>query len=479
MAIIDFLSTILWSHLLIYTLIPIGLYFTYKLRFAQFTNLGHMLTLIQEKVVSKDPNVKPVSAFGAFSISSASRVGTGNLAGVAIAIFLGGAGAIFWMWMIALIGAASSLIENTLAQAYKVKSEDGTYRGGPAYYMAQGLGSKKMALVFSILITISFGLVFNSVQANTIASAFHGVFEINVMLVASVLGVATAAVIFGGLKRIVQLTQVLFPVMAILYLVATFFIIVMNVDQIVPMFGHIFESAFGFEQASSGAFGFMVMQGIKRGLFSNEAGMGSTPNAGATAEVSHPVKQGLIQTLGVFVDTLLISTATAFVILLTQVGAGDSSLTGIQLTQMALVSSFGDAGGVFLAILVLLFSFSSIVGNYYYGESNIEYLTDSKLVLNGFRIAVVFMVVFGTLASLNIVWNLADVFMGFMALLNMIAIFMLRKVAFKLFEDYEAQRKAGKNPIFHKDAIGELKDVECWDNDHNFLHLKAHSEMQK
>jgi len=430
-----------------------------------------MFKLIGEGVVSTDKDTKHISAFGAFSISSASRVGTGNLAGVAIAIVMGGAGAVFWMWIIALVGAASSMVENTLAQAYKLKNDDGTYRGGPAYYMKQGLGSKAMGLSFSILITICFGLVFNSVQANTISQAFHGAFNIEPLFVGVFLSIATALIIFGGLKRIVSFTQIIFPAMAGLYLIAAFGVILMNLGEMPSVFSHIFAQAFGIEQAATGAFAFMVMQGIKRGLFSNEAGMGSTPNAGATAEVSHPVKQGFIQTLGVFVDTLIISTATAFVILVTQVHKTDADLNGIQLTQMAMNNTFGENGSIFVAIIVLLFSFSSIVGNYYYGESNIEYMSDSKLVLNAFRVLVVFMVMFGSLASLQIVWNLADIFMGLMALLNLTALVLLRKVAFKLFDDYMQQLKEGKNPIFHKDSIEELKDVQCWDNEHNFLHL--------
>jgi len=468
---IDFVSNALWSYFLIYTLVPIGLFFTIKLGFAQFTYLKHMVKLLGEGVVSTDKDAKHISSFGAFTISSASRVGTGNLAGVAIAIYMGGAGAVFWMWVLALVGAASSLVENTLAQAYKKSNGDGTYRGGPAYYMEQGVGSKWMGLAFSILITISFGLIFNSVQSNTISHAFESALHIDPVIVAVTLSIATGFIIFGGLRRIVSFTQMIFPAMAGLYLLAAAVVILMNIGELPAVFAHIFSQAFGMEQAATGTFAFMVMQGIKRGLFSNEAGMGSTPNAGATAEVSHPVKQGFIQTLGVFVDTLVISTATAFVILITHTQNAAEGLNGIQLTQMAMNNAFGDSGTLFVAFIVLLFSFSSIIGNYYYGESNIEYLTSSKLALNIFRILVIFMVVFGSLASLQVVWNLADIFMGLMAVLNMAALLLLRKVAFKLFNDYKKQLKEGKNPIFHKSSISELKRVECWDDEHNFLHL--------
>jgi AGCS family alanine or glycine:cation symporter len=335
-----------------------------------------------------------------------------------------------------------------------------------------------MGLSFSILITISFGLIFNSVQSNTIAHAFEGSLNIDPLVISAALALFTGFIIFGGLKRIVTFTQMIFPAMAGIYLVAALIVILMNIGEIPSVFAHIFSQAFGMEQAATGTFAFMVMQGIKRGLFSNEAGMGSTPNAGATAEVSHPVKQGFIQTLGVFVDTLIISTATAFVILVTNTQNSAEGLNGIQLTQMAMNNSFGEGGSLFVTFIVLLFSFSSIIGNYYYGESNIEYMTSSKLALNIFRVLVIFMVVFGSLASLQIVWNLADIFMGLMAALNMLALILLRKVAFKLFADYMKQLKEGRNPIFHKSSIAELNHVECWDNDHNFLHL-AHQNKFK
>lgn len=429
---IAWVSNALWSYLLIYTLIPVGLYFTIKLGFAQFLHIKHMLKLITEGVVSTDKDGKSISSFG----------------------------------------AASSMIENTLAQAYKLKNGDGTYRGGPAYYMQQGLGSKAMGVAFSILITISFGLIFNSVQANTIVQAFGGAFKINPLLLSLALATVTGIIIFGGLKRIVSFTQVIFPAMAGVYLLVAFIVVGAHITEMPSVFKHIFAQAFGFEQVASGGFAFMVMQGIKRGLFSNEAGMGSTPNAGATAEVSHPVKQGYIQTLGVFVDTLIISTATAFVILASNVHVKGSDINGIQLTQLAVSSIFGNWGDVFIAFIVLLFSFSLIIGNYYYGESNIEYMSNSKLMLNIFRVLVIFMVVVGGLAKLQNIWNLADIFMGLMALMNIVALVALRDVAFKLYKDYRKQLKEGKDPVFHKHTIPELESVECWDDDHKKFYIK-------
>jgi len=344
--------------------------------------------------------------------------------------------------------------------------------------MQQGMGSKGMGIAFSILITISFGLIFNSVQANTIVHAFDGAFTVNPLIISVVLAAVTGVIIFGGLKRIVSFTQVIFPAMAGIYLLAAFIVVGMHITELPAVFGHIFAQAFGFEQAASGGFAFMVMQGIKRGLFSNEAGMGSTPNAGATAEVSHPVKQGYIQTLGVFVDTLIISTATAFVILATNVHVEGSDVNGIQLTQLAISSAFGQWGNIFVAFIVLLFSFSSIIGNYYYGESNIEYMSsDSRLALNIFRALVIFMVIVGGLAKLDNIWNLADIFMGLMALMNIVALLALRKVAFKLYRNYREQIKAGKNPVFHREDIPELRDVECWDEGHKERYLKFYERV--
>ncbi len=468
-SIVDSLSGILWGYVLIYVLIGVGLYFSYKIKFIQFRYIKHMIKLLIEGTETKNGENK-ISSFQAFAISSASRVGTGNLAGVAMAIYLGGAGSVFWMWILALVGAASSMIENTLAQAYKVKNEDGTFRGGPAYYMEQGLGSKKMGVLFSILIIVSFGLVFNSVQANTISNAFNAAFGLDHNVVGIGLVIVSGIVIFGGLKRIADVAQIIFPFMAIAYVGIAIFVTLVNIDQIPAMFGHIFAQAFGIEQAGSGALGYMIMQGIKRGLFSNEAGMGSTPNAGATADVSHPVKQGFIQTLGVFVDTLIICSATAFLVLVTG-ATSQADLNGIQLTQYAVSTVLGQNGSIFIALTVLLFSFTSIIGNYYYGETNIAFITKNKLFLNIFRAFVLFMVMFGSVAKLSVVWNLADLFMALMALLNIIAIFMLSKIAYALFDDYTTQLKEGKNPVFHKSKIPELKDVECWDNDDNFLKI--------
>ncbi len=454
----------IWTYILIAMLIAIGLYFTFRTKFVQFSNIKEMFKLLGEGTSSKDKAKGQVSSFQAFCIGTASRVGTGNLAGVASAIAIGGPGAVFWMWLIALIGSASAFIESTLAQIYKVKDGD-NFRGGPAYYMEKGLKQKWMGIAFSVLIIICFGFAFNSVQSNTITAAFNSTFNANKLIIGIILTVLTLIIIFGGVNRIAKISSILVPIMAVAYIVIALFIIIMNFNQIPSLFKTIFENAFGLKQVVGGGIGAALLQGIKRGLFSNEAGMGSAPNAAATATVSHPVKQGLIQTLGVFTDTLIICTSTAFIILLS--GAPlDGSVKGIELTQMALVSQVGSWGGTFISICILLFAFSSIIGNYYYGETNIQFITENKVVLYGYRILVAAMVLFGSIASMDLVWNIADVFMGLMAILNLIAIVLLSKIAIKALQDYTAQKKAGKDPVFYASSIPELGDeVEEWRED--------------
>lgn len=453
------MNTFLWSYILIIMLIGLGLYFTIGTKFVQFRYIGEMFRLLGEGARSDKEG--GISSFQAFCISTASRVGTGNLAGVAIAITTGGPGAVFWMWLIALIGSASAFMESVLAQIYKVKDGD-TFRGGPAYYMEKALNARWMGITFAVLITVSFGLAFNSVQANTIASSFNATFGIDKGIIAGVLAVVTAIVIFGGLKRIAKISEVIVPVMAGIYILLAVISMVIYFKELPGVFGLIFESAFGLKEAAGGALGAAIMNGVKRGLFSNEAGMGSAPNAAATADVSHPVKQALIQSLGVFVDTLIICSSTAFIILLS--GMYTSTETdGIVLTQEALQTTYGSWAGIFLSIIVLMFAFSSIAGNYYYGQSNIEFIGNNKFFLTAYRIAVVAMVAFGAVASLEFVWSLADLFMGLMAIINLIAVTLLSKIAFAALQDYHKQRASGKDPVFYADSIEGLKNIEAWE----------------
>ncbi|MBO0544129.1 alanine:cation symporter family protein [Clostridium botulinum] len=461
---ISVLNNYLWSYILIALLITLGLFFSFKSKFVQIRYFKEMFRLLGEGASKsgreKHKGKKGVSSFQAFCISTASRVGTGNLAGVAIAIASGGPGAVFWMWLIALIGGASSFVESTLAQIYKVEDEHG-FRGGPAYYMEKALNKKWMGIIFSILITISYGLVFNSVQANTISLAFEQAFGVNTLIIGLILAVLTSLIIFGGVKRIARVTEIIVPIMAITYVIVALFVIFRNIGTIPSIFSLIIENAFGIKQVVGGGLGAAVLMGVKRGLFSNEAGMGSAPNAAATANVTHPAKQGLIQTLGVFTDTILICSATSFIVLISG-SYLKSDLTGIQLTQTALSSQVGSWGNTFIAICIFLFAFSSVIGNYYYGETNIEFLKGSKTSLFLYRICVIGMVIFGSIAKIQIVWDMADLFMGFMAIINLIAITMLSKIAFAALKDYDRQKKQGIEPVFYADSIEGLNNIECW-----------------
>ncbi|ENK1243253.1 alanine:cation symporter family protein [Clostridium botulinum] len=461
---ISVLNNYLWSYILIALLIILGLFFSFKSKFVQIRYFKEMFRLLGEGASKsgreKHKGEKGVSSFQAFCISTASRVGTGNLAGVAIAIASGGPGAVFWMWVIAIIGGASSFVESTLAQIYKVEDEHG-FRGGPAYYMEKALNKKWMGIIFSILITISYGLVFNSVQANTISLAFEQAFGINTLIIGLILAVLTSLIIFGGVKRIARAAEIIVPIMAITYVIVALFVILKNISSIPSIFSLILENAFGIKQVVGGGLGAAVLMGIKRGLFSNEAGMGSAPNAAATANVTHPAKQGLIQTLGVFTDTILICSATSFIVLISG-SYLKNDLTGIQLTQTALSSQVGSWGNTFIAICIFLFAFSSVIGNYYYGETNIEFLKGSKTSLFLYRLCVIGMVLFGCVAKIQIVWDMADLFMGFMAIINLIAISMLSKIAFAALKDYDRQKKQGIEPVFFADSIEGLSNIECW-----------------
>lgn len=451
-------NDLLWSYVLVYVLLGVGIWFTIRTRFVQVRLFGEMFRLITEKKDNKDG----ISPFQAFAISAASRVGTGNVTGVALAIGIGGPGAVFWMWMVALVGMATAFIESTLAQVYKVKDGD-TFRGGPAYYMEKALGNRPMGIVFAILLTLSFGFIFNAVQANTIKESFSSVFAIPDWAVGLLLIGLSAVVIFGGVRRIASVTQFLVPIMAVIYLVVVLVVLVLNLDEVPAMFSLIISEAFGLREATGGAVGAAIMQGVRRGLFSNEAGMGSVPNAAATASVSHPAKQGLVQSLGVFFDTIIICSATAFMIILA--GVYDTAeQEGIVLTQASLDALVGSWAPYFIAVSIFFFAFSSILGNYYYGESNIEFINANRKWLTVYRFGVLGMVMFGSLTQVQLVWNMADLFMGTMAIINLIAILLLGKVAYKVLGDFMAQRRQGLNPEFHASSVPGLKGAECWED---------------
>lgn len=450
----------LWSYILLALLIGCALYFTLRSRGVQFRMIGEMFRLLGDSS-GRYGGQKHISSFQAFAVSVATRVGTGNLAGVATAIAIGGPGAVFWMWIIALLGSASAFVESTLAQLFKQRGRH-SFIGGPAYYILKGLRQPWLAALFAVLISLTFGLSYNSIQSNTICSALNVAFGLNPTLVGIALALLSLVVIFGGIHRIAKVSSILVPVMAIGYLILALFVICRHLDLIPQVFTLIIKDAFGITQIAGGGIGATLMNGIKRGLFSNEAGEGSAPNVAATASTSHPVKQGLIQALGVFTDTLVVCSCTAFIILFSGVET-QGGLNGIALTQAALESEIGRFGSIFVAVAILLFAYSSIIGNYYYGAANIHFLTRKKWVITVYRLlSGGVMVIFGALASLDLVWSLGDLFMALLTACNLYAIARLSKYAFRLLDDYRAQKKAGKNPVFRRETLPEL-ELEGWD----------------
>lgn len=465
---VDAGNGIVWGFILLWPLLGIGLYFTVRSGFMQFRHFGHMFKLLKQSRQGADEGI---SSFQAFSTSLAARVGTGNMAGVAVAIYLGGPGAIFWMWMTALVGMATSFVESTLAQAYKINHKDDTFRGGPAYYIEKGLGQRWLGIVFAVSLIIAFGLAFNGVQSNSIASAMETAFGLDKNYVGVMIALVVAPIIFGGLRSVARVAEIVVPFMALGYLAVALVVVFMNVDQLPAAISMVFKSAFGLEQAAGGALGYAVMEavknGVKRGLFSNEAGMGSAPNAAATATTkpNHPATQGFVQMLGVFVDTIIICTATAAIILVSDQYAPGNGITGVELTQASLVSQVGEWGAQFVAIAITLFAFTSIIANYSYGEANIEYIFHSKLAINIYRVAVLAMVVYSASEPLSAVWNFADLSMGIMATINLIAIALLSEIAMTLLRDYEAQMKEGKEPKFDRKQFPKLDaqiDADVW-----------------
>ncbi|GGC68924.1 alanine/glycine:cation symporter family protein [Marinobacter halophilus] len=460
-AIVDFLNSILWGYVLVYGLLAVGVFFTIRLGFLQFVHFGEMVRAIRG---SRESDVHGISPFQALCTSLASRVGTGNLAGVAVALYLGGAGAIFWMWMVALVGMATGYAESTLAQLYKVRDGKGQYRGGPAVYIAKGLKAPWAAAIFAVCLIISFGLVFNAVQANSIADAMEGAFGTPKLGVGVVIAVLAGVVIFGGLRKIVRFAEFVVPFMAGAYVLLALVVMAMNITEVPGVLALIVKSAFGLEEAAGGAAGSVtaaMLNGIKRGLFSNEAGMGSAPNIAATSTPAphHPSSQGLVQAFGVFIDTIIICTATAVMILLAGVLEPGSGITGTQLTQQAMEVHLGDFGGYFIAIAILFFAFTSIVANYTYAENALVYLKGGNtLGLTILRLAALGMVVWGGYEAVITVFNAADASMGLMAAINLIAIVLLSGTVAKLTKDYLAQRKEGLVPQFKSKDYPELHE---------------------
>ena len=467
------INDFLWTYIIIVVLVGCGLWFTISTGLVQLRMLPEMVRLLAGDLGRRPSGRKAISSFQAFCVSTASRVGVGNIAGVAIAIVTGGPGAVFWMWVIAFIGTATGFVESTLAQIYKIPRGHGLFHGGPAYYIQNALGQPAVAKLFAVLISVTFGLIYVSVQANTIALSMEKAFAIDTWVVGGVLAVLAGAVIFGGIQRVATFSALLVPIMAGIYLLIALITIVLHIDQVPAMFTLILHDAFSPQAAVGGGIGTAILTGIRRGLFSNEAGEGSIPNAAATANVTHPVKQGLVQAFGVYVDTWIVCSATAFIVLLTGQYTIGGDTTGIALAQDSLASVFGPWASSLLAVLIFLFAFSSVVGNYYYGEINIHFFGENTgKALFIYRLGVVAMVFFGCIAALNLVWNLADLFMAMICLTNLYAIARLAPLARLALTDYLTQKAAGKNPVFDPSIMPDQRGIAGWSEDQ--FHAQRH-----
>ncbi|WP_430646143.1 alanine/glycine:cation symporter family protein [Agromyces sp. GXS1127] len=457
----------LWTWIVLPVVVLLGLYFTVRSGVVQFRLIPEMFRTLTDKT-PRDESGEPqsVSAFQAFTISAASRVGVGNIAGVGTAIAIGGPGAIFWMWLMAFIGGASAFVESSLGQLFKVRDKDG-FRGGPAYYIERGLKARWAGILFAVILIVCFPFAFSSLQANTISASLTGAVapdgggEWIAWVAGAVLAVLTGLVVFGGVRRIAHVTQAVVPLMALLYLLVGLIIVALNITRLPEVFASIFTEAFGFNEVVGATLGTIILTGVKRGMFSNEAGLGSAPNAGASAAVTHPVKQGLVQTLGVYFDTFLVCSITAFIILVSNPDLAGAE-RGIGLTQDAMVANLGPWASILLTIVVFLLAFSSILGNYYYGESNIEFISPKPWLLTTYRSLVVVAIFVGSVAASDLVWNTADGVMGLMALVNLIAIALLSGIAFRLLRDYTHQRRQGRDPVFTRDLLPDVSGIECW-----------------
>lgn len=462
--IINTLSDLLYTYILIILLLATGIYFTFRTKFVQFRMLREAIRVVMEP--KDDEN--GLSSFQALMVSTASRVGTGNIAGISTAICLGGPGAVFWMWITALLGSASAFIESTLAQIYKRRAEDGSCYGGPAYYIQAVLKRRWIGVLFAVFLILTYMVGFNLVASFNIVDTFraYSFFDESTtpLIIGGILAVIFCICICGGSKQISKITGFLVPLMGIFYLALALFVVVTHFELIPKMFADIFTNAFDFQAIFGGFTGSCIMQGIKRGLFSNEAGVGSAPNAAASASVSHPVKQGLVQMLSVFIDTIVICSATSFMLLCSGIAPSDE-LKGMPWVQAAAAESLGELGITFITIALFLFAFTTLIGNFFYAEMGLGYLCDKKpgkKILIIFRAAATIIVFSGSLLEFSVAWSTADVIMGFLALINLPVIIMLGGPAIRCMHDYMKQKKAGKNPVFKATDI-QLKDkTDFW-----------------
>lgn len=462
-SIVGAISNFMYSYLLIIMLVAVGLYYTLRTRLVQLRMFKETIRVILEKPVGEHA----VSSFQALMVSTASRVGTGNIIGISTAICLGGYGAVFWMWVIAIVGGASAFIESTLAQIYKKRGEHGSY-GGPAYYIEAALGSRALAVIFSIALIATYGVGFNmlcayNLQSTFIAYSFYNP-DTTPWIIGGVLAVLVGYCLFGGGRRVILATSTLVPIMGVIYISVAFVLTLININQLPAVLGKIFSQAFDFQAIFSGFAGSCVMFGIKRGLYSNEAGVGSAPNAAAAADVTHPVKQGLVQMLSVFIDTLLICTATAFMCMTSGVEPV-KELAGAPYVQTALAASMGDVAKVFITVSMVLFAFTTLLGNLYYVDNCFAYIMKAvpgptfNMVYRAIACVVIFI---GAGSSMGLMWDLADVLMGCMAIINLPVICILGGPALKAMDDYSKQRAAGKNPVFVARSIGLTQKLDYW-----------------
>ena len=462
-SIVGAISNFMYSYLLIVMLVAVGLYYTLRTRLVQLRMFKETIRVILEKPVGADA----VSSFQALMVSTASRVGTGNIIGISTAICLGGYGAVFWMWVIAIVGGASAFIESTLAQIYKKRGEHGSY-GGPAYYIEAALGSRALAVIFSIALIATYGVGFNMLCAYNLQSTFIAYSFYNEAttpwVIGGILAVLVGYCLFGGGRRVIAATSTLVPIMGVIYISVAFVLTLINIDQLPAVVGKIFSQAFDFQAIFSGFAGSCVMFGIKRGLYSNEAGVGSAPNAAAAADVSHPVKQGLVQMLSVFIDTLLICTATAFMCMTSGVEPV-KELAGAPYVQTALAASMGGVAKVFITVSMVLFAFTTLLGNLYYVDNCFAYIMKAvpgptfNMIYRAIACVVIFI---GAGSSMGLMWDLADVLMGCMAIINLPVICILGGPALKAMDDYSKQREAGKNPVFKARSIGITQKLDYW-----------------
>lgn len=460
----DFLNNLIWGNILIYLLPALGIFFTVTSRFVQFRYFFKMFNILRDTVHDKEGHI---SSFQALMLSVAGRVGGGNIAGVAVAITLGGPGAVFWMWVIGLIGMSTSFFECSLAQLYKEKDGEDScvYRGGPAYYVTKALGQRWIGVIISILLMFTFGFAFNATQSFIISTSFESSFSIPTWITGVVLTAIFGIAIFGGIKRITKLSEVIVPVMAVGYLLIAIVVIALNLDQIPALISMIVNEAFNPSSAIGGGIGAVILQGAKRGMFSNEAGLGSAPNVAAVAYVAHPVQQGIVQSFSVFIDTIILCSCTAFIILLSGVYTpGAEGVQGVLLTQNALIEHIGPFGGYFVTVALFLFGFSSMLYNYYLAENSLNFFSKGNITLfNAFRVLCIVLIIWGSFQDLGSIFSFADLSMGLLAVINMVVIAILYKPVLKLIKGYDRQLKEGKKPVLRYNDYSEFNiDKETW-----------------